>query len=483
MRQPKSLIACLVFVFALSGIFSTGLLATEAFEIPTVNEFVNKREFYDDPTPWRKSDTFDYKKFLPPEVYDALSYDVETMKKLWADLIGFKAPDLVNKVAPEIKPGTYSYKDKEQHPGLKALMTEYHYNRFKPGGKPFAGNFPEMKIVPTRQYYYSIPVAEATKTHMGQTKLDEKTGIIKEETWVAGTPFPKPAGRFIAYQVYYNWLKRYAGWDNKYLLSNSRGWTKSLKEDNLIVSDTWEVRLKGRVVEPYGWFDERAKEQGESSGLSFRLYAPRDSFGNVIAQVKYLDPDKFDQMMFYVSMMRRVRLMSSTDVQDSIGGGDAIYYDGDGVQQKPSTTIFPSELELIAEKELLFPSSHDGGVYLTSPSKGLELHGLEWERRPVYVIQMKIHDKNFVYGHRILYIDKETFFLLLGENYDQKGRLYRTFDIVFNFIPEMGVANFSETVLIDHQELHSTIGQNYFVPVPWITRDKIGLEYLYKSGK
>ncbi|MBT8340902.1 MAG: DUF1329 domain-containing protein [Desulfatitalea sp.] len=449
--------------------------------MPTVKDLQNNKKFYDDPRPLYSTGALGFKNLLPQQVYEKLSYDVGAMKKLWAETIGFKSPDAVNKIAPEIKPGTYSYKDKEQFPGLKALMTEYHYNRFKPGAPPFAGNFPEIKIVPTQQYYYALPIAEATKA--SKTQLDDKSGIIKEETYVAGYPFPRPEGKFKAYQVFYNWHKRSFGWDSKFFVSESRGWTKSLKEDNVLLNIGWFLRLKGRTMEPYGWFDERAQMQNEERGVSTEWSSPRDMFGNVYSGLIYLDSEKYDQNMFYVSGLRRVRLMSSTDVQDSVGGADLISLDIDGCSQKLSNTIFPSKLEMIAERELLLPNNKDGSAYFTPPEKGLEIHNLEWERRPVYVVKMTINDKNFIYSHRILYFDTETFILRLVENYDQKGRLYRTYEYFMIFAPDMGMPLMGSTLAQDHLDLHSTSAIGYCMPAPGMGREKISLEYLFKSGK
>ncbi|MBT8342115.1 MAG: DUF1329 domain-containing protein [Desulfatitalea sp.] len=475
-----SFIGCLM-ALSVSQIMANRLWAAKNRNVPTVKVLQDNKSFYDDPRPFYSSDAFNYKKILPPEVYAQLSYDVEAMKKLWAETVGFRAPDVVNKVAPEIGPGTYSYKDKQMYPGLKALMTEYHYNRFKPGGSPFAGNFPEMKIVPTQQYYYALPIAEATKKN--QTRLDEKSGLIREETFVAGLPFPRPEGKFKANQIFYNWQKRFLGWDNLYFISESRAWTKSLKEDSVLLNSGWILKLRGRAMEPHGWFDKRAQEQGEDRALSTTFTSPRDLFGNVISSIVYLDPEKYDQNMVYVNGLRRVRLMSSTDVQDSVGGADSIYVDHDGCSQKLSDTIFPSKLEMIAERELLIPSNHDGSLLMTSPAKGLEYHNLEWERRPVWVIKMTIHDKNFIYSYRNLYFDKETFLLCLAENYDQKGRLYRTFEYILTFVPDMGMPIMGATLALDHLDLHSTAGIPFCMPVPWAGRENIDLGHLFTKGK
>ena len=73
-------------------------------------------------------------------MYSMLCFDIEKMKDLWAELIGFKASEVVGKIAPEIKPGKYSYADKGKHPGLKELMIPLQYERFKPGEPPHVGS-------------------------------------------------------------------------------------------------------------------------------------------------------------------------------------------------------------------------------------------------------------------------------------------------------------------------------------------------------
>ena len=480
MKKVRIFVICFWVIFLALGMKVPMLWAGEEFKVVTLKDLDDSKKLLDDPRPYLV-EALSYKKILPPGVYAKLSYDVESMKKLWAEIVGFRAPDEVGKIAPEIMPGTYSYKDKEKYPGLKALMTEDYYKRFNPGAPPFAGNFPEIKVVPTRQYYWALPIAEATKKYVGQTKLDDKTGIIKEETYVVGYPFPRPEGKFKANQIIYNWSKRFWSWDSQYIIQDSKGWTGSHREDNTLSADGWMLRLKGRVMEPYGWFDERAKEQGEDRIFSYKFYSPRDMFGNIISAGKYLSPDKFDQMMIYVSALRRVRLMSATDVQDIVGGADTIYCDSEIFSQKLSTNVFPSKSEVIAERELLLPVQRDGSGYMSS--KGLEYLNFEWERRPVYVVKMTQLDKNFVYGHRILYFDKETLMLRFVENYDQKGRLYRTSESIMSFAPEMGVPLYGENLARDHLDLHSSFVRTFMTPYPSIDRSKVSLGHLVTKGK
>ena len=479
-RQKVKIFVVGFWVFFLALVMMTpGVWAEKEYKITAV-DFLKHKKVFDDPSPHLK--TLTYKKVLPPEVYDKLKYDVEAMKKLWAELVGFRAPDVVGKIAPESKPGTYAYKDKEKYPGLKELMIPLHYEFFKPGGPPFAGNFPEIKVVPTRQYYWNLPSAKATKKYMGRTKLDDQ-GIIKEGTYVAGLPFPKPSGRFKANQILYNWIKTPFYWDNTYACSVNKGFTRTLRIDQDMLTENMNLRLKGRVeMEPYRWYDDRAKKLGESRGFNFCYLAPRDMYGNVISSVTYLDPDKFDLMMLYVNVLRRVRVMSATDIQDAIGGADYIYADKDGFGGKLSATIFPYKCEVIAEREYLVPvASLDGSEYMSS--QGYEMRNYEWERRPMYVVKMTELDENFVYSYRIAYLDKETFTLNFIENYDQNGRLYRSMRGHRNFIPEMGQFGHGIGIAYDHLDLHTSFTCGFQLPAPWLKRSHIGLRGLVIRGK
>jgi hypothetical protein len=480
MQKVKIFGMCLLVFFLALAVMTPAVWAAEGFKV-TAAEFGEHKKAFDDPRPYLT--TLTYKKVLPPEVYAKLTYDVEAMKSLWAEIVGFRSSDVVGKIAPEIKPGTYSYRDKEKYPGIKELMIPLHYEVFfKPGGPPFAGNFPEIKVVPTRQYYWNLPSAKATKKYMGRSQLDDQ-GIIKEETYVAGLPFPRPSGKFKANQILYNLIKTPFYWDNTYSCSVNKGFTRTLRIDQDMLTESMSIRLKERVeMEPYGWFDERAKKLGEVKGFNFIYLAPRDMYGNVMSSVTYLDPDKFDLMMVYVNVLRRVRVLSATDIQDAIGGADYIYADKDGFGGKLSATIFPYKCEVIAEREYLVPShTLDGSEYMSS--KGYEMRNYEWERRPMYVVKMTQLDKGFVYSYRIAYVDKETFMLNFIENYDQKGRLYRSMRGHRDFIPEMGQFGVGIGLGYDHLDLHTSFTCGYQLPAPWVNRSHISLRGLVLRGK
>lgn len=463
----------LVFFFALF-MMTTVVWAAEEYRV-TRADFEKHKSLIDDPRPILKD--LSYKKVLPAAVYAKLTYDVEAMKSLWAEAVGFRAPDVVGKIAPEIIPGTYTYKDKEKYPGFKELMYATMYNRFNPGAPPHAGNFPEIKIVPTRQYYWALPIAKATKENMGHTKLDDQ-GYLINETYVAGFPFPRPEGKFKAQQVMYNWDKRYYGGENCHIIATIKGYTKGLALDYDGKAELPQLRLHGRVMlEPYGYYDERARAKQEKYGLSLFHQAPRDLYGTAITMIRYLNPDEFDQVMIYIPGMRRIRKMSATDCQDAVGGQDVIYDDDYGISQAYGPKRYPYKMEILAEREYLVPAPQwDGSLYVSS--KGLEYRNIEFERRPLYVMKLTQLDKNYIYSSRIAYIDKETFLLYDIENYDAKGRFYRQSENRPGFIPEMGMFTSLGVMYRDYIDLHSTLIQQYTYPAVWMDRSYFDIRSL-----
>jgi hypothetical protein len=201
-----------------------------------------------------------------------------------------------------------------------------------------------------------------------------------------------------------------------------------------------------------------------------------------MAFIEYLDPAKWTNSKVYIPGLRRVRTLSTTDTQDvNPAAPDSLYDDILGFQQKLSPNFFPMSYKVIAEREYLVPAlSIEGREYLSSPQKGLERMEQEWERRPMYVIEMTELDPGYVYSKRVVYIDAETFLHVLSENYDRKGRLYRTFENANQFWPDSGMVNPSSMQFMqDRIDAHSTINWSINITDPEnVTRDSGNIEAL-----
>jgi len=433
----------------------------------------------DDPAPFYKN-IEGFKKIMPADVYKKVTYDVDAMKKAWAEVVGFKAPDVVGKIAPEIKPGKYTYKDKEKFPFDK-IMWKHLYDRFNApasSGPRHVCNFTEIEIVPTRQYYHSLPVIEATKKHM-DTATQDTQGYLLQESYKAGFPFPRPSGPFKAMQIMYNWDKSY-NLDGEFYWEHVYGYTKDLRNDYEGMATAYTMRLQGRVKwEPLNWLDKRAQDQRESKVFQYMSFAPRDLFGNVINVTSYMDPNKFDLFLMYINSLRRIRRLSASDTQDPAVGQDMIYEDWQGFNQKLTPKRFPYRYDVIGEGEFLVPITWDGSPYM-STKEGYILKNLQFERRPMWVVQMTQMDRNYIYGKRVFYVDKEILYHVHIENHDQKGRLYRTYDTLWGFIPEMGTYNQFHTLALDHVDTHSTAYHSYSYPALWLNRGDVSMSGMIK---
>ena len=452
-----------------SALFAADFLHPTTY-LPGFADVEKQKAMFDDPRPYLEQ--YGPKHVLPADLYKNLTFDVEEMKKQWLDLVGIRAPEVIGKISPEIKPGKYTYDDLEKHPGLKTLMYEDLIKRIKPGGPPFAGSIPEFEIIPTRQYYWALPVSDLTKKNLNRARLDDR-GYLVQNTWEGGYPFPRPEGKFRAQQIMYNFEKRYLGWGQNYhITGRAVSFNSSLRIDFRTVYSVRQIGLAGRCfMEPYGYFDESARKRGEEKALTLFWTEPRDLAGAVQTSITYLDAEKPDAIMVYIPSMRKPRKIAPRDTQDDPLGMGRIYDDTEGFWQKLTPNRYPYRYELLEECEYLVPApTLDGAEYITS--KGAEFRNIRLERRPLYVIRLTQLDPGYVYGQRILYIDQETFLLYHAENYDQKGRLYRTWDIHYSFFPQMGVFSWTGLFLVrDHINQRSTIDQPYNLPARWTRTD------------
>ncbi len=433
--------------------------------IPTWDTLEKHKKYFDDPRPYLKE--FGLKQIMPKDFYAKITFDQEKMKALWSEIVGFKAPDVVGKVHPEIKPGKYTYKDVQANPAFKTLLPPELYSRIHAPGGNWAGTFSEFEIVPTRQYYWALPIAEMTKKNTGKCKVDAK-GYLVPNCWEGGFPFPKPTGQFKAQQVMFNVEKNvYTHFNfNSYFVTRLLGWNSNRKIDfdgKMVVK---HMTLAGRaLMEPFGYFDARAKQLGEQEQALIGFEAPRDQAGQLIQQTRYIDSEKPDQNLVYIPAFRRVRKMSGTDTQDAVGGQDVIYDDNGGWSQKLTPNRYPYKFEVLDDREyLVIAGSMDGAE--TIDGKTYEYKGIKLERRPLYVIKLTQLDKNYVYSQRILYVDKETFINHMIANFDQKGRLYRTYTGTCSWFPEAGMFAWwgGYNVAMDHVDKHSTAESPWMLP-------------------
>jgi len=423
------------------------------------------------------------KDVMPPEIWEYMTFDVEEAERLNAELVGFKSPDVVGKLSPEIKPGKYTYKDVEQNPGFKDLFTPEIQLHIRAAGPPLPCSIEEFEIIPTTPIYWFLRYAEATKRNLGKTKLD-KDGYIVPRTWEGGCPFPKPSGPQKAQQVFYSFDKRIASFEFCYFLSGeSMSVDKKLLVDKRNQYETNYIKLMGRTLfPPFGWFDDRAKRNGETWSQGTAVNEPRAQRGTVTLRYFYDDKNKVDAFMVYVPSLRRIRKMTATDSQDPLG--DLAYDDTNHLQQKITPKKYPYKFDIIAEREYLLPIAINTGKVWIDSKNGYALREVQFMRRLCYVLQLTQLDHNYLYSKRVIYIDKENFQCQHSANYDQRGQLYRTQLYTQVWMPEIGqmVPFGTQTMQFDHIDEHSTFQVQFTLPGAF-ERGDFSMKGLIKSGK
>jgi hypothetical protein len=445
------------------------------------SEFKDLKSMLDDPTDLVVA--YPIKKAVPSEILKFLIVDVEEAKRQSEEIIGFKSPDLVGKIAPDIKPGKYTYKDLEKSPGLKELLPPEFLFLIKPGGPPLIASIPEFEIIPTRQFYWYSKLCEATKQNLGKTKLDDN-GYILPLSWQGGVPFPKPSGKFRARQVYYNFDKTYSAFDLCYsTMQEGMSFDRNLTRDKYSRSISSRIKYMGRTLfPPYGWLDEHAEIFGDFRSFSNLSLEPRSRRGAVLLNHTYDDPAKNDRWMVYVPSLRRNRKMNPSDTQDP--SGDMTYDDFSHISQKITPKRYPYKFEIIEEREYLLPNEYNTGKLWIDSNNGYALKEAQFMRRPCYVLQMTQLDDSYVYSKRVLYIDKEFFRCCFSANYDQKGRLHRTQLFSFIFMSDTGqISSYgTHTFQFDHLDLHSSFQMPIAFPA-CLERKDFTIQYSIKRGK
>ena len=99
MRRKATALALISVFFLVLAMSTPAVWAQKLYDISWEDVLAVKPNF-DDPTPLYQE--LPHSKVMPKEVWERINYDQEAMKRLWAEVVGFKAPDVVGKIAPEI---------------------------------------------------------------------------------------------------------------------------------------------------------------------------------------------------------------------------------------------------------------------------------------------------------------------------------------------------------------------------------------------
>jgi len=341
-----------------------------------------------------------------------------------------------------------------------------------PGVEWAISNGMDLDIVPYQRIALPSVYQKASEKYADQCTLDERNVL---QNWVAGRPFPVVDSNDpkAAAKIMYNFENTHyftddlnlhlADVDTGALTEDSRGRKKYQVERHFVVDWLRVLQYTGRLHnEPIPKFQDNEEETFRKSGL-YPLIEPFDLKGVGGVSYRYLDRAMQDDTWLYLPFVRRVRRMSSAQRSDALFGQD-IDVDSYGGY---AGQIPWFDWKLVGEKPMLAslhgvrlppePCKKDGGMTFCE----------NWELRPtVYVIEGTPTVPNYAYSKRVIYVDKETYFIIYSDLYDSGGELWKTVmqsirtskrpnpDVDYEYDePRMFIYAFS---VIDMQLLHGT---------------------------
>jgi len=289
----------------------------------------------------------------------------------------------------------------------------------------------DMEIVP----YQHIPMPKAylaaTEKYGNQSTLGSRNEL---QNWVAGKPFPiidvnDPS---VAPKIMYNFQNTHyfsddlglhlVDADTGSLYVDANGNRHYSVERHFVADWLRVLQFEGRLHhDPRPRFEENSDETFRKSGL-YPLIEPFDLKGVGGVSFRYQDLVRQDDTWLYLPFLRRVRRLSSAQRSDALFGQD-IDVDSYGGY---AGQIPWFDWKLLGEKPMLAslhgerlppePCKKDGGMTFCEV----------WEKRPsVYVIEGKPRVSNYAYSKRVIYVDKETNFIIYSDLFDQNGELWK----------------------------------------------------------
>ncbi|MDY6861599.1 MAG: DUF1329 domain-containing protein [Thermodesulfobacteriota bacterium] len=402
------------------------------------------------------------------------------MKKIFLILLMLLCVhNLLQAQEKKIKTGIIVNKDNYQLylKELKDLMIPADYTIISNGLK---NGWITVPIVKKGDYPSPKGYAAATARYSGKCLTGENNQLFG---WVAGLPFQNPKNGL---ELAWNVQRRAQVTDQMSFYGHEDFYSKNGMQtgnrERNINFHLYNLYYIGRhTVPPVPEFPNN--NDGIRLKESILMLEPYDVKGFTMIRISFEDIERPDDVFSYVPAIRRLRRLTGSDVTDPMLGGDNTYDDFEVVRQKitPKMTF-----KILGYRDYLVPKH-----YTRKPKDPFVSHNcyqMDWEIRPLYILQYNINDPAYAYSKRVVYVEKEkpTADLYGGECYDQKGRFWRTCGL----IPH---AKDSKTfdancwygcLYMDHISRHTTLLDMYPVFAdPEATPEAFSIRHLLKEAR
>jgi hypothetical protein len=283
-----------------------------------------------------------------------------------------------------------------------------------------------MKIVPYKKVEWDTPYREATEKYSGQVKLAPDGRSLV--SYVAGMPFPKidPNDPQVALKIMWNFYHRPYRTDD-IDLRNFDADTGPVTNDgpmqierHFLLDHLRTLIYTGRIyVDPKPEIPNSDDVRGKSS--LHPILEPFDLKGVGETSIRYNNPDRQDDTWLYMPSLRRVRRLSSAQRSDALFGQDTDVDSYDGYAGQ----IPWFDWKYLGEKEVLGSFHSEAYPVKYCEGSGDFVFCDTWEKRKVYVVEGVAKLPQYAYGKRLIFLDKETYYIPYTDIFDRAGQLWK----------------------------------------------------------
>ena len=290
--------------------------------------------------------------------------------------------------------------------GVKALMRKYPDYR--------------IDIYPThRTAVFPQSYDDLTKKSAMACQISKNGRAITGKGCYGGVPFPIPkSGDELL-------------WNHQMCFTAPEA--SSIHYENFNLTSTGKLSLASQSLHYYDliWNDPGNDNDWKAVYYRYDWVGPPRRNGEIILLTYPKDwAAKGSVIWQYLPGQRRVRLAPDIccDTPSSSTGGASTYDD---------TAVFNGDPErydwkLIGKKEMYIPYNAYKMIFYRGPvEKALLSHYINpdmvrWELHRLWVVEAKLKPgKRHVYSKRVIYFDEDSYTLVMGDNYDKLGNLYR----------------------------------------------------------
>jgi hypothetical protein len=285
-----------------------------------------------------------------------------------------------------------------------------------------------MQIGPYRPIEMPPAYVAATKEYGAAVTLSEDKRRV--DNWVAGQPFANldPNDPDVAIKIMYNFASRW--WETDDVdVRNLDADTGPIGHDDeglivekhFVIDHFRRMYFTGRLVnEPKPAYEPNNDSVRYKEALR-PLIEPFDLKGVGFTYFRYLDENRQDDSWLYLPQLRRVRRLSSAQRSDALFGQDTDQDSYGGY----AGNIAWMNWRFLGKKTML--ACVHGEHFPVNWGKGGGDFSFDdvWEKRPVYVVEGQSTLAQYAYGKRVIFVDREGFFIPYSDIYDKAGQLWK----------------------------------------------------------